>query len=229
MADEIGGILTGISNLGNFGLGIANTVMNAQRAYDETKYQRELQGEFFTREDNATQRRVKDLKLAGLNPVLAAGSAANAGPVVQTGNTQVSMPQMGDLGKIPEAALALMQMEKNISKTAAETDLAKSNINLAGLKAYREAQEARLAGEKADTEKHNRQLAEDSGQTTNPGGLGKTITTVKGVQHKIAKKVIDHERTRQEANEAMTKEFKGADLNKKQEERLKNIRRMQGK
>ena len=55
-----------------------------QRDFD---YQKSLQQDIFAREDNAVQRRMKDLQAAGLNPNLAAGSAAGAGAVVGRSNT----------------------------------------------------------------------------------------------------------------------------------------------
>ena len=70
------------------GLGfISNTVtngLNFKLQKDNLAYQKDLQKIMFAREDNAVQRRVADLRKAGLSPTLAAGSAASSGPVIST-------------------------------------------------------------------------------------------------------------------------------------------------
>ncbi len=108
------------------GLGfISNTVsngLNYKLQKDNLAYQKDLQNLMFQREDNAVQRRVSDLRKAGLSPVLAAGSAASAGPVVST-----SAPQkVSDLNGF----MALAQigtMLANQQKAQSEADTARLN------------------------------------------------------------------------------------------------------
>lgn len=72
--------------LGGIG-GILNTAYNLFTNKRDFDYQKALQQEIFQREDTAVQRRVADLKAAGLNPNLAAGAAASAGAVVGRSST----------------------------------------------------------------------------------------------------------------------------------------------
>lgn len=77
---------------------IANQNLRFQN--ENLQYQKDLQKQIFAREDNAVQRRVDDLVAAGLSPTLAAGSAANAGQVIETqalhnGYSPKTMPTYG--------------------------------------------------------------------------------------------------------------------------------------
>lgn len=65
-------------------IGTAYNMYTNKRDFD---YQKALQQTMFEREDTAVQRRMADLQAAGINPNLAAGSAAGAGSVVARSNT----------------------------------------------------------------------------------------------------------------------------------------------
>lgn len=111
----------GISAIGDLVMGGINYAnQQEQQKWERQKYEQAL-----SREDSAIQRRVADLKAAGLSPVLAAGSGASTMAPIKS-----SAPQFqSDAGDKALQTIAiqssLMQQRANIAKTAEETQLIK--------------------------------------------------------------------------------------------------------
>jgi len=122
-------------------------------------YQKETQKTAWQREDNAVQRRVADLRSAGLSPVLAAGQGAQA-----SGPIQVTAPQYQKNWSIGQAldkagaAMALMQGKANIAYTKAQNALIKKQMEAVDLEnAFR---------------RHDLGIIKNDGLPTKTSGLG---------------------------------------------------------
>lgn len=129
-----------LAGIGRLGVDIANTIggnitadKNLKFQQETLDYQKAMQREAWGREDNAIQRRVADLKAAGMSPVLAAGSAASSSAPISVTTPQAEYHGVkADPMATAQGVLALMREKADITRTEAET----ARINLEkGIKA----------------------------------------------------------------------------------------------
>lgn len=147
------GMSTGILAGAQIGADVYNTYQQTQIARQNLKfqrenlaYQKEVQNTEWMREDNAVQRRKADLIAAGLSPVLAAGSAANAGPVVATQAPRREAVQIPDTA---QKVMAILRGNQEIAQTQSQIDLNKKQI---------EKVDAETQGRKIENAKQARDL-----------------------------------------------------------------------
>ena len=190
-------LLPALSTAAMFGEGIANNYWaykNYQLQKGQYGYEQYLQSLLMGREDNAVQRRMADMRAAGINPVLAAGQGAQAGPVVST-----QPPQMGKIAGMSEAAqaaLGLMSMQANIAKTAAEEKyIYQQNVKSQAERKLIEEQlkqvEAQTQNIKTGTAEKwwNLKQAQDVGVRTNASGMvGQVVDTMSAIKNSLYRK-----------------------------------------
>jgi len=150
------------------GLGLFGDMANMGMQYQGMQYQKEVQKKTWEREDNAVQRRAADLQAAGINPLLAAGSAAASSTPIQVG--------------VPQADLSNAQGMSTMLRQGKENALTQSQKDLIDQQYWREAEiykskveeakaNAKLASTKADEEAYNLGVWKSRGLPTNQGGM----------------------------------------------------------
>lgn len=122
-------ILAGVASAA----GIAKDVYNTWQNASAFKQQQALQKETWSREDNAVQRRVEDLKAAGLNPVLAAGSAAQSSAPIRL---EAPRAESQGLDQSAQLLMGMMKQQADISRSTAETALTQARARLEEARAF---------------------------------------------------------------------------------------------
>ncbi len=102
--------------------------LNYKLQLDNLAYQKALQKVVFAREDNAVQRRIADLRKAGLSPTLAAGSSAGAGAVIGTTAPQKVSNLQGYMA-LAQVGTMLAQQQK----AQTEADIARQQLKQSAL------------------------------------------------------------------------------------------------
>lgn len=192
----------------NWKMGLKN--LNMQK--ENLKYQKDLQQDIFEREDNATQRRVADLKAAGLSPVLAAGSAAGSGAVIST-----KAPEQAPIGNVAAEIMQLIKMASDIASSSTQRDLttqdlykSKAQTDLAQKQV--ENVSAEIANKNINTaiKAHDYDIYKLTNTTSTAGGLTGSLRNLFGFTDSPAVKQL-----KKEINDKVDNNIRPADMNQK--------------
>lgn len=133
-------------------MGFLTDALNLGFGIEKMNYEKRMQEKTWEREDTAVERRVADLKAAGLSPTLAAGSAAQTSSPID-----VTQPRMEDTGAEKAATMmGMLRMKEDISKTQADTALSK--LQAEGVKTQTLLNEENIRLSQAERERRREEI-----------------------------------------------------------------------
>lgn len=122
-------ISPGIGTVIGAGLGLVGGLFSGHKQYKIDKarleWEKEAQKTTWQREDNAVQRRAADLNAAGMNRLLAAGSAAQASAPIH-----IDAPKYPDLSGIGNPLIAKAQIDMAMAKQTADISQTQAQTKL---------------------------------------------------------------------------------------------------
>lgn len=160
----------------NYNLGMKNYELNK----DNLDWQKDQYVNQQGREDNAIQRRVNDLRSAGLSPTLAAGSPASAAGAPSLGRLEAPQAQYSkmDIAAKLAGATALMQQQREISRTVADTKL--KELQQKNVQVVTDRENEKLRQDKLSTEvqSHDWNIIKRQGIRSDSNGLAGQLSNL---------------------------------------------------
>lgn len=197
---------SGMALGGMMGLSAATTAYNIYQQERQYDYERNLQKQVFQREDSSIQRRVNDLRRAGLSPVLAAGNGAASGAVVG-----VKTPQADDIaGKYAN----LIQMANDIANSKVQRELMEAQKKAADASA--DASNAMATQTNWNTRWYKNQPG--GGMPTNMNPVGQTAGYLTGATGDLVDRVSGNVK-----NMYYNYDQKMGEIERKIEQKIKNF------